>query len=207
MLDLFVKSAVRRKTVGLFAMNPGEELYSAQVAEEIEESPHAVGLELKGLAKGGLLQSEKRGHQIYYRWNERYPYAALIRETVEKMREAKNGEMLALPSLERRRQIKENLDRVVADLKKYYDPQKIILFGSAATRSVGPYSDIDLAIIKKTKLPYFKRIRQLASLLNYNIGIDFFVYTPEEFKEGLKLKRFFREEIVGKGKVIYEKSS
>lgn len=207
MLDLLVKSAVRRKIVGLFAMNPEEEIYSRQAAGEIGESPHAVGLELKALAKGGLLKPEQKGHQTFYRWNAEYPFAVLIQEAVEKMREGENPEMLSIPSLKRRREIQKNLDRVVADLKKYYDPQKIILFGSAATGNVGPWSDIDLAIIKKTRLPFFKRLEQLTELLDYDCGIDFLVYTPEEFERAVRERNFFKKEIVKKGKVLYKKTA
>jgi len=203
MLDLLVKSAVRRKVLGLFALNPDQELYAAQVAREIEESPHAVGLELKYLVKCGFLSKTDNN----YRWKVDHPYATLLKEIIEQMREEKNKELVSIADLGRRHKLRENLKKVLEDIKKYYQPEKIILFGSLASGKVGPYSDIDLIIIKKTSLPYFKRIRQLVDLLDYNVGIDFIVHTPEEFEEASQSKLFFKEEILKKGEVLYEKAA
>lgn len=207
MLDLLIKSAVRRKVLGLFAINTDQELYAGQVAREIDESPHAVGLELVYLTKSQFLKKIEKGQHVFYQWNEGNPYASLLKQAVDKMRERGDKEMLSLRDLQRQQELQENLTRVLEYLKKYYDPEKVILFGSLASGKVGPYSDIDLVVIKKTTLPYFKRIRQLVRLLDYDVGIDFFVYTPEEFAESVQIKRFFSEEILKKGKVLYEKAA
>lgn len=61
--------------------------------------------------------------------------------------------------------------------------------------------------IKQTSLPYFKCVRELVDLLHYNVGIDFFVYTPQEFSEAVRTKLFFSKEIVKKGKTLYEKDA
>ncbi len=99
------------------------------------------------------------------------------------------------------------LDRLIQTVVTSVRPLRIILFGSAATGKVGPYSDIDLVVIKKTSLPYFERISQLVDLLDYDIGVDFLVYSPEEFDRAVRERRFFREEIIKKGKVLYEKAA
>lgn len=207
MLKLLIKSAVRRKIVGLFAMNPGEELYARQVAKEIEESPHAVGLELVYLVGGGLLKKVERGQRVYYRWNEAYTYAPLLRAVVEKMREEGGDEIRKIPDLAHRLRIEENLNRIVGDIKKYFDPEKIIVFGSAATGKVGPYSDIDLVVVRRTTVPFFKRGAEIAVQLDYDVGLDLLVYTPEEFKNAVKERRFFRDEIIKRGKTLYDKAA
>lgn len=207
MMDLLVKSAVRRKILGLFAINPDQELYAGQVAKEIDESPHATGLELCYLAQSGFLAKRKQGNHVYYYWNKEYPYAVKLKEIFEQMREEKNKELVLISDLSRKQRLEENLKKVLDGIKKYYQPEKIILFGSLAIGKVGPYSDIDLVIIKKTSLPYFKRIRQLVRLLDYDVGIDFFVYTPEEFEEASETKLFFKEEILKKGQVLYDKAA
>jgi len=206
-LDLLVKSAIRRKTIGLFSLNPNYDFYAQEVAKEIDEAPFAVGLELQYLTKGGLLKKVKKGRRFYYRWNEGYPYAQTLRSTVEKMCEQGNPEMKNLPSLERREEIERNLQKVLEGLKKYYDPEKVILFGSAVTGKVGPHSDIDMVVIKKTPLNYFERVEQLVDLVDYDIDIDFLVYTPEEFERAVRERRFFQEEIVKRGKILYEKAA
>jgi len=207
MLDLLVISAVRRKVVALFAINPDHELYPRQIAQIISESPHAVGLELKYLTEGGLLKKLERGNRVFYKFNEGYPYASLIKDTVKKMLQEGDHEVAALPDLSRKELLDENLKRVVEDIKKYYDPGRIIVFGSVVTGKVGPYSDIDLVLIKKTSVPYFKRAQQLVDLLDYDVDIDFMIYTPEEFERSVKEKRFFSEEILKKGRVLYEKAA
>jgi len=207
MLELFIKSPVRRKILGLFGLNPAHELYGLQAAREIDESPYAVGLELAALAEGGLLGKREEGRRIYYRWNDRFPLAVPLNQFLIALRELGDPEVSAVSDLTRREEIRKNLDQVLEGLKKYYDPEKVILFGSAATGRVGPTSDIDLAIIKKTNLPFIKRSLQLVDLLDYDINVDFLVYTPEEFARAVKERRFFREEILNKGKVLYAKKA
>lgn len=207
MLNILIKSAVRRKVIGLFVLNPNEELYPRQVAIAIDESPHAVGLELDHLAEGGLLVTKIWGGHIYYRWNDKNPYASIIKSLVNEMQKRGDKEILSLPDFEQERRINKNLNNVIEDIRKYYDPQKIILFGSVAKGQIGRYSDIDLIIIKKTSLPYFKRGQQLVDMLDYDVDIDFLIYTPEEFEEALKESCFFQNEMLEKGEVVYEKAA
>jgi len=207
MLDLLVKSVVRRKIVGLFVLNPDQELYARQIAQIISEAPHAVGLELHYLKDGGFLDTTQRGRQIYYKLQSDYPYASELKTIIKMMQTEGNKEMRSLPDISHKQRLEETLKKVVEDIKEYYDPSKIIVFGSAAKGNVGPYSDIDLVVIKKTALPYFKRVQQLVDALDYDVDIDFLVYTPEEFAKALEEKRFFSEEILKKGKVLYEKAA
>jgi uncharacterized protein len=51
---------------------------------------------------------------------------------------------------ERYAQLTKALNQILAALQKEYKPEKIILFGSMASGTVGEWSDIDLAIIKHT---------------------------------------------------------
>lgn len=207
MLDLIIKSPVRRKILALFSLNASHELYPQQVAREMRESPYAVGLELRALAKGGVLVRREEGNRIYFRWNEEFPLSPELRTIFEKLREKGDEEIRSIPALRRREEIQRNLVQVLEGLKKYYDPEKVIVFGSAATGKVGPYSDIDLVVIKKTSLPYFERVEQVVNLLDYDVDIDFLIYTPEEFERAVRERRFFQEEIIKKGKVIYEKAA
>jgi hypothetical protein len=59
-------------------------------------------------------------------------------------------------------------------------------------------------VIEKTSLPFFQRLRKVRKLLRPKVGTDIIVYTPEEFDQLCAKRPFFREEIVAKGKVIYE---
>ena len=94
-------------------------------------------------------------------------------------------------------------DRIVAA----YKPEKIILFGSAATDNARKDSDLDLLIIKRTRKPYFQRIRDVNHAIHIWRSTDVFVLTPKELERGVRDNRFFlTREILAKGKVIYDRA-
>jgi len=99
-------------------------------------------------------------------------------------------------------------DFLVKKLKPL-DPEKIILFGSAARGEIKPESDIDLLIIKKTKKKPAERIAEALALVWGNIPhIEPQVLTPEEFDQAINENRFFiTQEVMKRGKVIYEKEN
>lgn len=109
------------------------------------------------------------------------------------------------PEARRRRALQRELKRWLPLLIANLRPEKIILFGSLAEGRVGEWSDIDLVIVQKTSLPFLRRVRQALLILKPRVGADLLIYTPEEFARLSKGRRFIREEILGKGKVIYER--
>ncbi len=107
-------------------------------------------------------------------------------------------------NLKRKKLLLQELKKIVATLKRDYQPQKIILFGSLANGTVREWSDIDLAIIKETKSRFLDRLTEVALLCRYKVGVDFLVYTPEEINEAVREKNYFiTDEILGQGKVLY----
>jgi len=88
-----------------------------------------------------------------------------------------------------------------------YRPQKIILFGSLAKGKVRSNTDIDLLVIKETYRPYNDRLREIVDICDYDVGVDFLVYNPEEFKELSRTNAFVRNEIIRNGEVIYDKAA
>lgn len=96
------------------------------------------------------------------------------------------------------------LKKIVENLK-FYQPKKIILFGSFAFGKETKNSDIDLLIIKDTKKDYYKRIPEARSYL-YNIdqAFDILVMTSNEIKKRLDIGDFFIKDIIDKGKLLYE---
>lgn len=90
---------------------------------------------------------------------------------------------------------------IIAQLR-LYNPQKIILFGSYAYGNPGVDSDLDIAIVKKTNKPFYKRLREVRMLLRTATPVDIFVFTPEEFERG-KTSNPLIEEIASRGKVVY----
>ncbi len=105
---------------------------------------------------------------------------------------------------ERTGHLEKALDRMVAVLVKEYRPEKIILFGSVASRMVHEGSDLDLVIITETSKRPIDRQVEVYGLVKPEVGIDLFIYTPREFKYLESIGLSLVEEIVAKGKVLYE---
>jgi len=101
-----------------------------------------------------------------------------------------------------------DLAAIVQRLVRRYRPDKIILFGSAAAGTAVPDSDIDLLIIKQTDDGYFDRLGKVRRLLDTWQPLDIFVLTPLELEKVVTENRYFIvEEILKKGRVIYERQS
>jgi predicted nucleotidyltransferase len=102
----------------------------------------------------------------------------------------------------------KEIQSITTQLIAKYHPEKIILFGSAARGNIGPDSDVDFLIIKK-KTPYYgaDRIRELSSIIERNIPVDFLVYRPEEFEKRLKMGDPFLKSVLKEGRVMYQSLS
>jgi len=106
-------------------------------------------------------------------------------------------------SANRRRVLQRELNRWLPLLIKHLKPEQILLFGSLADKRLGEWSDVDLVIIHETELPFYQRIKQALKLIHPRVGVDLLIYTPEEFSSLSRERRFFREEILDKGTVLY----
>ena len=101
--------------------------------------------------------------------------------------------------------ITEKLNKVVEQLKSY-DPEKVILFGSAVRGKVNEGSDLDFFVIKNTKKTLPERLEEVDSLfLERNTPLDFLVYTPHEVEKRLALGDSFVIDIIQNGKLLYAK--
>ena len=64
-------------------------------------------------------------------------------------------ELDTAPVSQMKEALEKELHRIVATLIEKYKPEKIILFGSLATSKIHEWSDIDILIIKETKINTF----------------------------------------------------
>ena len=103
----------------------------------------------------------------------------------------------------RRRLLQRELKRWLPLLIDNLQPEKILLFGSLADKRLSEWSDIDLVIIHHTNLPFYRRIKQALQLIHPKVGVDLLIYTPDEFAKLSRERRFFRDEIIEGGKVLY----
>ncbi|MFH1633626.1 MAG: nucleotidyltransferase domain-containing protein [Chloroflexota bacterium] len=96
------------------------------------------------------------------------------------------------------------LARFVELVINRFDPQRIILFGSLAQDNPKVWSDIDVIVIRETDARFIDRGLEIRSAFHPRVGMDILVYTPEEFEHLCVERIFFRQEILEKGKVLYE---
>lgn len=88
-----------------------------------------------------------------------------------------------------------------------YQPNKIILFGSAARGDLRSGSDIDMAIIKPSSKKRYHRtveILQLVKHLPRTLPFEPIMFTPEEFATGQQQQHYLIRQIMLDGKVLYE---
>ncbi len=109
----------------------------------------------------------------------------------------------SLLSANRRRALERELNRWLPLLIEHLKPEQILLFGSLANKRLNEWSDVDLVVIHQTKLPFFERTKQALKLIRPKVGVDLLIYTPEEFSLLSRERRFFRDEIMAKGTVLY----
>lgn len=107
----------------------------------------------------------------------------------------------------RKKAYQEEIKRVIGLLVAKYQPEKIILFGSAAKGKSGGDSDIDLPVVANSSKNYRQRAQEAVLLCASYIPKDIFVLTPKELDQAIAENRFLiTEEVLPKGKVLYEKS-
>jgi predicted nucleotidyltransferase len=107
----------------------------------------------------------------------------------------------------RKNRLERIIDEMVRRIVARFDPERIILFGSAARGEAGPDSDVDLLVVMPVKgLKREKQLEIRKVLRGIPTPVDIVVSTPEEFD--------WRQEIVGtieypavqEGKVLYARS-
>lgn len=102
--------------------------------------------------------------------------------------------------------LQTELARYLDLLEKHVAPEKVILFGSLAGDRVKEWSDIDLVIVTNTQARFLDRSKEMLRLLQPRVGLDVLVYTPDEFEQLCRERPFFQQEILAKGKVLYERT-
>jgi DNA-binding transcriptional ArsR family regulator len=73
MFEGLITSKMRVRILMRLFLNPQQQSYIRELAEELYASPSQVSDELKNLGAAGLLISEKKGRQVRYRANPKHP--------------------------------------------------------------------------------------------------------------------------------------
>jgi len=102
------------------------------------------------------------------------------------------------------------INNAVDFIKEKVAPEKIYLFGSYAKGIADSNSDLDFFIIQNTALPKHERVKPLYSLdkskrIGELIGIDFIIYSPDEFEAQRNEMNSIVAEVLRTGKLLESK--
>jgi len=90
----------------------------------------------------------------------------------------------------KKKRLERIFDEMVARIVERFDPERIILFGSAGRGGVRPDSDVDLLVVMPVKGSKREKAVEIGVAVNdIPLPKDIFVTTPEDFER--------RKEIVG----------
>jgi len=79
------------------------------------------------------------------------------------------------------------------------------VFGSHARGEADAISDIDVIVVASTDRPPVERFRDyLPAILEAGVGVDLFVYTPEEFERMKSEERPFLMTALEHAQLVYE---
>jgi predicted nucleotidyltransferase len=104
------------------------------------------------------------------------------------------------------RKFRPQIQKVVWQIVRAADPTQIILFGSFAYGKPTRDSDLDLLVVMESKKRPVERARDIVrSMKDYPLPMDMLVRTPREIKQRLHMGDPFYQEIIKRGKILYEK--
>lgn len=107
--------------------------------------------------------------------------------------------------------LKAELQRFVDVASKEFGAERLVVFGSLAramdegAQVLNEWSDLDIIVVAATQLSFYERSRELLLRVRPRVSVDVFVYTPTEWRELKAVRLFVQGEMMGKGKVVYER--
>lgn len=102
--------------------------------------------------------------------------------------------------------IQDEIQEAVKQIVDRFSPHKVILFGSHATGTATPDSDLDLLVIMDSPPPSWEFYAGLSGALEaLNVPFDVLTITPEEFEETRQVIGGLAYAPAKYGRVVYEK--
>jgi predicted nucleotidyltransferase len=107
----------------------------------------------------------------------------------------------------RKNRLERIIDEMVLRIVERFDPERIILFGSAARGDATRDSDVDLLVVMPVEGPKHKKQVQIrVALHDIRIPKDIIVTTPEDFEWRKEIPGTIEYPAVHEGKVLYARS-
>jgi predicted nucleotidyltransferase len=159
---MLFKSEIAQKVLGYFFLNPHEQLYTNEIAKNLNLDKRNLVKKLKEFEKDGLLKKTVRGNMKLYSINDKYPlfneYKKIILSTAG---------------------IEGALRQMLAG---FPDVLEAYLYGSYARNAMDANSDIDLLVVGgHSVLALQRKLTALQKSLGREINVV--NMDPNEFKE------------------------
>jgi predicted nucleotidyltransferase len=98
---------------------------------------------------------------------------------------------------------RDRIAQLAGEISRAFSPSRVILFGSHASGTAGPDSDVDLLVLFPTKPPRGMSLR-IRRRIQRGFALDVIAMDEARFARRLALGDFFLREIQESGKVLYE---
>jgi uncharacterized protein len=164
-------SGSRRSILALFYGHADEQFYLREITRRAGTGIGATQRELRQLTDAGLIQSVRRGHQVYYQANRKNPIFTEVKSILAKNGRNPRHSSRALTSLR---------DRI----------RLAFVYGSIAQGEEKASSDVDLMVVGETS---FSDVVSALAKIETKLGreVNPTVYGPQEFREKLAAKNHF----------------
>jgi len=167
----------RRELLALLFTHQDRSFYLRELARLAGTSAGTAQRELRSLERVGLVQSHRRGRQIFYQANRGSPIFDPLRTLLEKTLGAPDLLRAALAPL--------------ADRIRYAG-----IYGSLAAGTLGPSSDIDVLVVGNVE---FSEVTDALASAEEKLGrpVSPRVYSAAEFQQGRQAQRHFLDTVLG----------
>ena len=98
----------------------------------------------------------------------------------------------------------ETLDDIIGRIVEAVQPERIILFGSAARGVMGRNSDVDLLVVKEGENAWTVMGRIYENLYGVDAAVDAVVVSPEEVERYKDSHALVIKPALQEGRVVYE---
>ena len=99
----------------------------------------------------------------------------------------------------------QDIQRYCDDIAEAFKPQRIILFGSHAYGYPTADSDVDvLVVMRKARRFWMQTTQKIREKVTAGFAVDVLVRDPDFLRERLREGDCFLEEVMRKGRVMYE---
>ena len=98
----------------------------------------------------------------------------------------------------------DSIQQVVAQIVREFHPERVILFGSYASGTPTPESDVDLLVVMPCEGKETRKAVEILHTIDSRLPIDLLVRTPQRLEQRLAWNDFFLREVMQKRQILYE---